>query len=207
MNVLIIDDQKLCRLVQDYLHPMGNAVESAHTGREGLHKACSNLFDVIILDVMMPEMDGFEVLKTLRRESDIPVLMLTARGDVTDRIVGLEMGGDDYLPKTFSPQEFLPRLRAVTRRYSKNMLTSPSATEDELLVAGEYPSTRLPERSGWPRKYVEACQGTVTAKIFQSAGFAVTITLSDKNLHCDAPNGQYHKNNSSVIKALPGKAR
>lgn len=138
MNVLIIDDdQKLCRLVQDYLHPMGYAVESAHTGREGLHKAYSNLFDVIILDVMMPEMDGFEVLKTLRRESDIPVLMLTARGDETDRIVGLEMGADDYLPKTFSPRELLARLRAVTRRYNNSRSTAPSVTEGEVLVAGE----------------------------------------------------------------------
>ncbi|MBU0960997.1 MAG: response regulator transcription factor [Proteobacteria bacterium] len=139
MNILIIDDdKKLCRLIQEYLEPMGYAVASAQTGREGLDKACSDLFDVIILDVMMPEMDGFEVLKRLRRQSDIPVLMLTARGDETDRIVGLEMGADDYLPKTFSTRELLARLRAVTRRYTKTGQSPASpATVDEILMLGE----------------------------------------------------------------------
>ena len=121
LNVLIIDDdKKLCRLIGDYLEPMGYSVAAVHTGNEGLEKALSGQFQVVVLDVMMPGMDGFEVLKKLRRESDIPVLMLTARGDETDRIVGLEMGADDYLPKTFSPRELLARLRAVTRRYFKS---------------------------------------------------------------------------------------
>lgn len=118
IKVLIIDDDvKLCRLVRDYLGPMGFEVDAAHTGAGGLKKALSGNFHVLILDVMLPEMDGFEVLKQLRKESDIPVLMLTALGDETDRIVGLEMGADDYLPKTFSTRELLARLRAVTRRY------------------------------------------------------------------------------------------
>ncbi len=118
IKVLIIDDDvKLCRLVKDYLGPMGFEVDAAHTGAGGLKKALSGNFHVLILDVMLPEMDGFEVLKQLRKESDIPVLMLTALGDETDRIVGLEMGADDYLPKTFSTRELLARLRAVTRRY------------------------------------------------------------------------------------------
>lgn len=135
MNVLIIDDdKKLCRLVGDYLEPMGYVVESAHTGVQGLEKARSGLFDVIILDVMMPEMDGFEVLKTLRRESDIPVLMLTARGDETDRIVGLEMGADDYLPKTFSTRELLARLKAVTRRCRRTPPSGEESPGEETLV-------------------------------------------------------------------------
>ncbi len=138
MKVLIIDDdKKLCRLVRDYLQPMDYVVESAHTGSEGLHKACSGRFDVIILDVMMPEMDGFEVLKKLRRESDIPVLMLTARGDETDRIVGLELGADDYLPKTFSTRELLARLRAVTRRHNKTKQPTIAATDLPLLMLGD----------------------------------------------------------------------
>jgi DNA-binding response OmpR family regulator len=117
-KVLIIDDDiKLCRLIKDYLGPMGFDVDAAHSGAGGLKKALSGNFHVIILDVMLPEMDGFEILKQLRKESDIPVLMLTALGDETDRIVGLEMGADDYLPKTFSTRELLARLRAVTRRY------------------------------------------------------------------------------------------
>lgn len=118
IKVLIIDDDiKLCRLVKDYLVPMGFEVDAAHTGTTGLKKALSGNFHVLILDVMLPEMDGFQLLKQLRKESDIPVLMLTALGDETDRIVGLEMGADDYLPKTFSTRELLARLRAVTRRY------------------------------------------------------------------------------------------
>ena len=118
MKVLLVDDdRKLCRLVQEYLKPMGYAVDAVHTGNEGLAKALTGEYQVMILDVMMPGMDGFEVLKSLRKESDMPVLMLTARGDETDRIVGLEVGADDYLPKTFSTRELLARLRAVTRRY------------------------------------------------------------------------------------------
>jgi DNA-binding response OmpR family regulator len=114
--LVIDDDRKLCRLIADYLAPMGYAVDAAHTGPEGLEKSKVGQYEAIILDVMLPGMDGFEVLKHLRRESDIPVLMLTARGEEADRIVGLEIGADDYLPKTFSTRELLARLRAVTRR-------------------------------------------------------------------------------------------
>ena len=116
-RILIIDDdEKLCRLIQEYLGAMGYDVESAHTGAEGLKMAMSGDFNAVILDVMLPEMDGFDVLKQLRTKSQVPVLMLTSRGDETDRIVGLEIGADDYLPKTFSTRELLARLRAVIRR-------------------------------------------------------------------------------------------
>ena len=119
MKILIVDDdKKLCRLVADYLEPMGYEVAAAHNGTQGLQMIIEGDYHAVILDVMMPQMDGFEVLKRLRKESDIPVLMLTARGEETDRIVGLEMGADDYLPKTFSSRELLARLRAVMRRYS-----------------------------------------------------------------------------------------
>src|SRR5215210_5118223 len=114
--LMIDDDTKLCRLVKDYLAPFGFDVETAHTGTAGLEKVKNNDFDAVILDVMMPEMDGFEVLKRIRQVSVVPVLMLTALGDESDRIVGLEIGADDYLPKTFSTRELLARLRAVTRR-------------------------------------------------------------------------------------------
>jgi DNA-binding response OmpR family regulator len=136
INVLIIDDdKKLCRLVKDYLEPMGYDVDAAHTGTHGLEKVLAGDFNVVILDVMMPEMDGFEVLKRLRKESDIPVLMLTARGDETDRIVGLEMGADDYLPKTFSTRELLARLRAVTRRsFKSEPHPGPTAMDHALIL-------------------------------------------------------------------------
>lgn len=114
--LVIDDDRKLCRLLRDYLAPLGYEVTAAHTGPEGLEAARAGGYDAVVLDLMLPGMDGCEVLRELRRESDVPVLMLTARGDEADRIVGLEMGADDYLPKTFSTRELLARLRAVTRR-------------------------------------------------------------------------------------------
>jgi DNA-binding response OmpR family regulator len=114
--LLIEDDVRLCRLVKEYLESMGYEVAMAHTGPAGLEKALGEPFHAIVLDVMLPGMDGFEVLRRVRAHSNIPVLMLTGRGDEADRIVGLEMGADDYLPKTFSTRELLARLRAVLRR-------------------------------------------------------------------------------------------
>jgi two-component system response regulator CpxR len=131
MKILMVDDdQKLCRLVADYLEPMGYEVEAAHDGTQGLQMIIDGDYHAVILDVMMPQMDGFEVLRRLRQESDIPVLMLTARGEETDRIVGLEMGADDYLPKTFSSRELLARLRAVTRRHILSERQAASAAVD-----------------------------------------------------------------------------
>jgi two-component system response regulator CpxR len=133
-KILIVDDdKKLCRLVADYLEPMGYEVQVAHNGPHGLEMIVKGDYQAVILDVMMPEMDGFEVLKRLRKESDIPVLMLTARGEETDRIVGLEMGADDYLPKTFSSRELLARLRAVTRRYDTLKKRQTAAATNEIL--------------------------------------------------------------------------
>jgi DNA-binding response OmpR family regulator len=134
MKILIVDDdKKLCRLVADYLEPMGYDVDAAHNGAQGLQIILEGDYRAVILDVMMPQMDGFEMLKQLRRTSDIPVLMLTARGEETDRIVGLEMGADDYLPKTFSSRELLARLRAVTRRHIASE-QAVSAAKDEVLI-------------------------------------------------------------------------
>jgi DNA-binding response OmpR family regulator len=116
-RILIIDDDiKLSRLIQDYLEPMGYAAAMAHTGAAGLERALAERFGAVILDVMLPDVDGFEVLRQLRTKSNVPVVMLTGRGEESDRIVGLEMGADDYLPKTFSMRELLARLRAVIRR-------------------------------------------------------------------------------------------
>jgi DNA-binding response OmpR family regulator len=124
--LVIDDDRKLCRLLHDYLTPLGYEVSAAHTGPDGLTTAQDGTFDAVILDLMLPGMDGCEVLKELRRVSDVPVLMLTARGEEADRIVGLEMGADDYLPKTFSTRELLARLRAVTRRSRRAPSEPPS---------------------------------------------------------------------------------
>jgi two-component system response regulator CpxR len=114
--LLIDDDERLCRLLRDYLQPFGYTVDAVHNGAEGLSRALAGSYTAIILDVMMPGMNGFDALRELRSRSRIPVLMLTALGDEPDRIAGLELGADDYLPKTFSPRELLARLRAVLRR-------------------------------------------------------------------------------------------
>jgi DNA-binding response OmpR family regulator len=130
-KVLIVDDdRKLCRLIRDYLEPLGYEVIAAYTGPEGLEAALRDTFSAIILDVMLPGMNGFDVLRRLRERSQVPVLMLTGRGEEADRIVGLEMGADDYLPKTFSTRELLARLRAVMRRST---------------MASVQPGDRLPE--------------------------------------------------------------
>ena len=115
--ILVVDDDvKLCRLIRDYLEPLGYAVTAAHTGPDGLEVAARRQFSAVILDVMLPGMNGFDVLRNLRATSNVPVLMLTGRGEEADRIVGLELGADDYLPKTFSTRELLARLRATIRR-------------------------------------------------------------------------------------------
>jgi two-component system response regulator CpxR len=132
--LMIDDDRKLAALVKDYLEPMGFQLDLRHDGAAGLQQALAEKYDAIILDVMMPVMDGIEVLRELRKKSDVPVLMLTALGEESDRIVGLEIGADDYLPKTFSTRELLARLRAVTRRSQRITESAPTTTD---LVFGD----------------------------------------------------------------------
>ena len=127
--LMIDDDRKLCRLVASYLEPLGFDVAAVHTGPEGVDRALNapEPWHAVILDVMLPGLDGFEVLKKIRARSTVPVLMLTARGDEMDRIVGLEVGADDYLPKTFSTRELLARLRAVLRRSAATAAATAAA--------------------------------------------------------------------------------
>ncbi|NNC88806.1 MAG: response regulator transcription factor [Akkermansiaceae bacterium] len=135
--LVIDDDRKLCGLIREYLEPLGYAVTAAHTGPDGLREAVDGegTFEAVILDVMLPGMDGFEVLRELRKKSNVPVLMLTSMGEEADRIAGLETGADDYLPKTFSTRELLARLRAVTRR---THLLEPAAADEarEFVIGG-----------------------------------------------------------------------
>lgn len=114
--LLVDDDQRLTGMLCDYLSGAGFRVDRAGTGRAGLAATGTVDYSAVILDIMLPDIDGFEVCRQLRMRSDVPVLMLTARGDDTDRIVGLEIGADDYLPKPFNPRELLARLRAILRR-------------------------------------------------------------------------------------------
>jgi len=115
--VLIIDDDtELCALLQEFLEREGFRVTSENDGHRGLELALAGGFDLVVLDLMLPGMDGFTVLKRLRARSRVPVLMLTARGEDEDRIIGLDLGADDYLPKPFNPRELLARVRAILRR-------------------------------------------------------------------------------------------
>lgn len=126
--LLIDDDQELCGLLTEYFTAEGFEVAMAHTGTEGLQLALKQNFDLILLDVMLPEMDGFEVLKALRVQKMTPVIMLTAKGDDFDRIFGLELGADDYIPKPFNHRELLARVKAITRRVDHYKQHSPDDT-------------------------------------------------------------------------------
>lgn len=115
--LLVDDDRELSEMICDYLESDGFAVDVASDGAAGLSGALSGKYDAVILDVMMPQMNGIEVLRELRRESAVPVLMLTAKGDQVERVIGLELGADDYLAKPCYPRELTARLRAILRRH------------------------------------------------------------------------------------------
>jgi DNA-binding response OmpR family regulator len=148
-RLLLVDDNtKLCRMVREYLEPLGYDVTLAHTGPDGLDKALHGDFAAVILDIMLPGMDGLAVLRRLREQSTVPVLMLTARGEASDRIAGLDFGADDYVPKTFSPRELLARLRAVIRRSvvttaRQQTAPSPSVVTGSLYLEPETRTARL----------------------------------------------------------------
>ena len=132
MRILLVDDDaELCSLLVEFLSRQGFSLECEHEGHRGLDKAQHGGFDLVILDVMLPGIDGFEILRRLREHSRVPVLMLTARGEDLDRIAGLEAGADDYLAKPFNPRELVARIRAILRRLEK-----PPSSEGPLEVNG-----------------------------------------------------------------------
>jgi two-component system, OmpR family, response regulator CpxR len=146
-RLLVIDDDvELCQLVTRFLSREGFAIHWVPGGSAGLERALAEDYSLILLDVMMPDTDGFEVLRRIRQQSRIPVLMLTARGDTRDRIRGLEMGADDYLPKPFDPAELAARIRAVLRRSSPQSPPAAIALGDVELDGG----TRTVRRAGAP---------------------------------------------------------
>src|SRR5271168_2045698 len=116
--LIVDDDHELCSMLAEYLGPEGFATETVGTGPMALDRLVRGPVDLVVLDVMLPELSGFEVLRRIRATSRMPVIMLTARGEEVDRVVGLEMGADDYLAKPFSPRELVARIRAVLRRMS-----------------------------------------------------------------------------------------
>lgn len=169
-RVLIIDDDaELCSLLKELLEGDGFEVGTAGDGAVGLERASSGEYNLVILDVMLPGMNGLDVLRQLRMTSSLPVLLLTARGSDIDRIVGLELGADDYLPKPFHPRELVARLRAVLRR------TSGASTEQKLTVGDVVldSARRTVTRDGCdvPLTTVEF---NVLAVLLRSAGTVVT---------------------------------
>ena len=137
-RVLIIDDDvELCELVAEYLAQERLEVEAVHNGEEGIARALSGDHSLVVLDVMLPGMGGFDVLRRIRSESRIPVLMLTARGDDVDRIVGLELGADDYLPKPFNPRELVARIRAIFRRTQTPSIETKAETTAQNISLGD----------------------------------------------------------------------
>src|SRR6188508_219505 len=149
-KILIVDDdEELCDLVSEYLTVEGFDVKCANDGEEGLNQALSDEYDLAILDVMLPRMNGFDVLRKLRETSKLPILVLTARGDDMERIVGLEIGADDYLPKPFNPRELAARLRAILRRAAVEADESGGTIEkidiDGIQIS---PSSRIAIRDG-----------------------------------------------------------
>lgn len=134
-QVLLVDDDiDLCALMADFFAQHEFAIESVHDGPRGLARALEGSYDLIILDVMLPVLDGFELLKQIRRRSSVPVIMLTARTGQPDRIAGLDAGADDYLPKPFGPEELLARMRAVLRRSGHTALPAQIAEAGDLRV-------------------------------------------------------------------------
>jgi DNA-binding response OmpR family regulator len=129
-TILVVDDEpKITQLVRDYLESAGFGVLTAADGREALMRAHTERPDLVILDLGLPQLDGLDVARSLRRDGDLPIIMLTARDDETDKVIGLELGADDYVTKPFSPRELVARVRAVLRRRDRD-------TPDEVLRAG-----------------------------------------------------------------------
>ncbi len=148
-HILVVDDDvELCDLVQEYLTTEGFSLKAVHNGEQGLQQALTNQYALVVLDVMLPGINGFEVLRRIRSVSKIPVLLLTARGEDVDRIVGLEIGADDYLPKPFNPRELVARIRAILRRTRP---VSAANVAPEVVRVGDVeldPATRSVLRAG-----------------------------------------------------------
>lgn len=144
--LLVDDDVELIELLRDYLEREGFAVDASHDGATGLTAALSTLYDIVVLDIMMPGISGIETLARIRAKSSIPVIMLTARGDDADRVTGLELGADDYVPKPCTPRELVARIRAILKRTG----TATAATASPIVVGTltVFPAQRRAERSG-----------------------------------------------------------
>jgi len=168
--LLVDDDAELCGLMVDFFSQHGFRVEAAYDGRRGLARALEGGFDLILLDVMLPGLDGFEVLHQLRRQSIVPVIMLTARTEQADRISGLNAGADDYLPKPFGPEELLARIRAVLRRASQSGLEAKALQAGSLRLDS---ATRQVWRAGTPLE-LTSVEFEILSLLMRSVGRSVS---------------------------------
>ncbi len=174
--LVIDDDNELCELLCEYLQSEGFVVETTGDSRQGIERALSGEHALIVLDVMLPEISGLEVLRRIRAVSSVPVLMLTARGDEVDRIVGLEMGADDYLPKPFNPRELVARLRAIRRRTGERRHSKELPDDFTTLVVGDLvlePGTRRVKKAGC-RIAVTAAEFSLLWELLRQAGRVVS---------------------------------
>ncbi len=163
-KILIIDDDvALCELLGEYLEGFGLQVQACHDGDSGL--AAAGDADLVLLDVMLPGMNGFDVLKALRQKSQVPVLMLTARGDEVDRVLGLELGADDYVPKPFSHRELAARIQAILRRLAPQAQTVAGLEVDPQALAARYQGQQLD---------LTAAELRVLAALFERPGEVVS---------------------------------
>ena len=169
MHILLVDDDaELCSLLGEFLRREGFDVDCEHEGNRGLEKALQPGVDLVVLDVMLPGLDGFEILRRLRQQSKVPVIMLTARGEDVDRIVGLELGADDYLPKPFNPRELAARIRAILRRYEPRPAAPPDGRLEVNGVAID-PGTREVS-SGGKRVELTTFEFDILELLMRSAG-------------------------------------
>lgn len=171
-KILIIDDDaELCDLVTEFLSLEGFAISAVHDGEQGVKHALSEDFALIVLDVMLPNLNGFEVLRRIRATKRTPIIMLTARGEDVDRIVGLELGADDYLPKPFNPRELVARIRAVLRR----MQPEPQPVSESLIVDDvELSKTSRVVRCNGQIIELTSAEFDLLELLLQSAGTVVT---------------------------------
>ena len=174
-EILIIDDDReLCALLEDFLQLEGFSTSTVHDGADAIETCKGREFDAIVLDVMLPRVQGFDVLRKLREFSTTPVIMLTARGEDTDRIVGLEMGADDYLPKPCNPRELAARLRAILRRTDKSVENESPLLEIDGLMAST--SERKVELDGEEIKLTTA-EFNILVVLMRHAGDVVNKEL------------------------------
>jgi two-component system, OmpR family, response regulator CpxR len=170
VHILVVDDDaELCTLLGEFLRREGYTVDCDHEGNAGLARVLAGGFDLVVLDVMLPGLDGFEILRRLRQQSKVPVIMLTARGEDVDRIVGLELGADDYLPKPFNPRELAARIRAILRRYEQSQENRVPSGRLEINGIALDPGTRQVYSGGKPVE-VTTFEFDILEMLMRSAG-------------------------------------